>query len=170
MEHIAYTFFDSYIQKFLSKEENLLILDVGSQDISGSYRKNFDFPNWKYHGLDIVAGNNVDIVVKDPYYWIFNGRDLQSHFDVSVSGQCLEHVEMPWLTAKEMYRVCKANGYCFISVPQVFPKHNYPIDCWRFHEDGVIALMQKWAGFKTLVCETVGYRRGKIFTFWVGRK
>ena len=168
--HIAYTTIDDYIQEYLNKEKKLDILDVGSQDIEGCYRDFFDYPNWKYYGLDIAPGKNVDFIVEDPYNWEVNGTSLTNTFDVIVSGQCLEHVEFPWLTAKEMYRVCKPGGFCFISVPQVFKRHDFPVDCWRFLEHGLISLMDKWAGFKTLRCETKAHTKNKILSFWAGRK
>ena len=58
-------------EKYLSsrKGESLRILDLGSQDINGSYRPLFDHEPWTYQGADMSAGKNVDIVLKDPYRW-----------------------------------------------------------------------------------------------------
>ncbi|MEM1725222.1 MAG: methyltransferase domain-containing protein, partial [Thermoplasmata archaeon] len=41
-------------------------------------------------------------VVKDPYNWI---EIEDSSVDVVISGQAFEHIEYPWLTIKEIYRV-----------------------------------------------------------------
>lgn len=119
------------------------VLDVGSSDVgSGNYRQHFG--HCTYHGLDIAPGNNVDIVAADPYAW-----DIPPEFyDFVISGQCLEHVEYPWLTIKEMARVLKPGGRLFIIVPFMWPEHKFPIDTYRYLPDGLTAL-GKWAGLTT---------------------
>ena len=51
-------------EKYLDsrKGESLRILDLGSQDINGSYRPLFDGDCWTYEGVDMSPGKNVDIV------------------------------------------------------------------------------------------------------------
>ena len=44
------------------------VLDVGSYNVSGTYKPMFG-SGYKYEGLDIAAGPNVDIVTTDPYKW-----------------------------------------------------------------------------------------------------
>ena len=51
------------------RAEPLVILDLGSQDINGCYRPLFALPPWKYVGVDLAAGPNVDVVLSDPYDW-----------------------------------------------------------------------------------------------------
>lgn len=120
-----------------SRGRRLEILDVGSQDVNGSYRPLFGDPAWRYIGADMVAGKNVDIVLRDVYSW----RALRSaSFDVVVSGQTLEHVEYPWMTVMEVARVLKPAGICCLIAPSAGREHRYPLDCWRFYADGVRAL------------------------------
>lgn len=119
------------------------VLDVGSMavDAHDSYRPLFE--HCDYTGLDLAHGPNVDLVVKDKYAW----PCLSDHFDAVVSGQCLEHVEFPWETMREIARVLKPGGLAHIIVPHRWPIHNYPVDCWRFNPDGMDAL-GKWAGLE----------------------
>jgi SAM-dependent methyltransferase len=115
----------------------LQILDLGSQDINGSYRPIFDDPAWCYVGLDLSPGNNVDIVLNDPYLW----KPVRSaSFDVVISGQALEHIEFFWLTMLEVARALKPGGLACIIAPSAGPEHRYPVDCWRFYTDGMKAL------------------------------
>ena len=37
-------------------------------------------------------------------------------------------------------RVTKKGGLICIIAPNGFEEHRYPVDCWRFHTDGMIAL------------------------------
>src|SRR5437899_2757982 len=72
------------------REEALVIVDLGSQDINGSYRPLFALPPWQYLGVDLAGGNNVDIVLANPYDW----RELSpASADVIVAGQTFEHTE-----------------------------------------------------------------------------
>jgi hypothetical protein len=69
----------------------LIILDLGSQDLRGSYRPIFDCPPWRYVGVDIVPSKNVDLVIRDPYNW----REVESNStDVLISGQTFEHTRV----------------------------------------------------------------------------
>jgi len=111
------------------------ILDVGSYNVNGCYRPLFQ--GKRYVGLDIVPGPNVDVVVTDPYDWKELGGEL---FDVVVSGQCLEHVEYPWRTMEQIARHVAPNGFVCIVVPSAIPEHRYPIDCYRYLPDGMVAL------------------------------
>ena len=53
--------------------------------------------------------------------------------DIVMAIELLEHAQRPWLIISEMTRVCKKNGYIFISAPSFnYAKHEYPIDLWRF--------------------------------------
>jgi len=143
-------FVDKYMQSYRSRKTR--ILDVGSQDINGSYKPLFDNRNWEYQGLDICQGENVDIVVKDIYNW----KEVRSNsYDVVISGQALEHIEFFWLTMCEIARVLKNEGLCCIIAPSSGPEHRYPKDCWRFFPDGLEAL----AGYAML--EVI-----EVYTCW----
>lgn len=134
---------------YLSTNDHLEILDVGSFDGKGDYNYStiFDEKNWNYTGLDFRAGHNVDIVITDIYNW-FEIED--NSYDVIISGQLLEHLEFFWLTMSQIERVLKPGGYLCIIVPSSGPKHggNVP-NCYRFHEDGLRALA-KYVGLEVL--------------------
>jgi SAM-dependent methyltransferase len=143
---------ESLVAEFLAGQRGvpLGVLDVGSLDVNGSYRVLFSDPNWRYTGLDLAEGPGVDLVVEQPYRW----RGVRSaSFDVVISGQSFEHIEFPWVTMLEVERVLRPGGLCFLVVPSTGPEHRYPVDCWRFYRDGVVALA-RWAGFAVERAET----------------
>ncbi|MBK7169031.1 MAG: methyltransferase domain-containing protein [Gammaproteobacteria bacterium] len=117
----------------------LEIVDLGARNVDGmrTYRRFFDAPAWRYRGLDIEPGPNVDLVVADPYRW--DGLP-ESSIDVLISGQTLEHVEFPWLTMEQIARVLRGGGVACLVVPSAGPEHRHPVDCWRFYPDGMRAL------------------------------
>jgi len=105
--------------------------------VNGSYKPCFDRVNWKYLGLDMAPGKNVDIVLHNPYHW----KEIKSRsVDVIVSGQAFEHIEFFWATMMEIARILKPDGLVCIIAPSGGFEHKYPIDCWRFYPDGFKAL------------------------------
>ena len=84
-----------FANNYLDSTKQLEILDVGSYDVNGSYREIFAEVGFKYVGLDMEAGPNVDIVPKSTYIWSEINDD---HFDTVISGQALEHIEFFWIT------------------------------------------------------------------------
>ena len=149
------TMMDGLIKKYiLELGEGISVLDVGSKccdPSSGQTYKELLKPyDIKYTGLDLGVGCNVDLVVNDPYNW----KELKGEsFELVISGQAFEHISFPWLTIKEIARVMKPNGLCFIIAPTVAPEHKYPVDCYRYLPDGFHALVN-WAGLTTLECGT----------------
>lgn len=137
-----------FINKYLGREANLSILDVGSYDLNGTYRELFTCSNWTYRGADLIgtAEKNVDILLKGPYYW---GIEAES-FDVAVSGQTLEHVEDLHLWIQKFDFVLKPRGLVCIIAPWQWRIHRYPLDCWRILPDGMRFLLEKICKFEVL--------------------
>lgn len=127
----------------------LRVLDVGSMDVNGSYRALFDPQTSDYTGVDLEDGNGVDLVLESPYTLPFD----DGAFDLIVSGQMLEHNEFFWLTFKEMMRVLRPDGLCYLIAPSRGEIHRYPADCYRFYPDGYRALAK--------------YTRTQIIDCWV---
>jgi len=118
-------------------KSHLRILDVGSYDVNGSYKTLFTSPTFEYTGLDMESGPNVDIVPATPYCW---SEIEDDSFDIVISGQVIEHVEFFWLTMSEIVRVAKEGALICLIAPRGFDQHRYPVDCYRFLADGMVAL------------------------------
>lgn len=135
-------------ENYLNPEENLKILDIGSFDKDGDYNYGLilNEKKWTYEGLDLKEGNNVDIIVENPYDWIEINDET---YDVIVSGQSLEHNEFFWLTLEEIDRVLKPGGIICLIAPSSGPVHRNPYDCWRFTDNGMESLA-KYIDFEIL--------------------
>jgi SAM-dependent methyltransferase len=142
----------SFVLHYLDSKPELSVVDIGSCNVAGpnfehyTYKSLFTRPGWKYTGIDLVLGLNVDTVIKDEHHWL---EIPDNSYDVVVSGQAIEHVRYPWVWIREVYRVLKTGGLCCIIGPSAGWIHRYPIDCWRIHPDGMQALAD-WAGLKVL--------------------
>lgn len=110
-------------------------LEVGSRNINGAPERRTPF----YIGIDKIPGPGVDLVA--------DGQCLpfpDDHFDFVICAETLEHDTAPWITARELYRVCKSGGLCIVTVPGIgFPRHDFPSDYWRFTTDGLSLLFQQ---------------------------
>jgi SAM-dependent methyltransferase len=142
------------------EDEELIIYDLGSMDINGTYRAIFDSSHWGYVGMDMEPGNGVDLVLKNPYRWDeIKGNSV----DIIISGQAFEHIELIWITMLEISRVLKPGGVCCIIAPSSGVEHKHPVDCWRIYPDGFTALAN-FAQLEVLTSATqwdeVGYSDG----------
>lgn len=143
-------FFDAYVGSFPNPTETL-VLDIGAQDVNGSLKSVLP-ADFKYVGVDFVAGKNVDVVLTDPYVLPFETGTA----DIILSSSCFEHAEMFWLSYLEILRVLKPRGLFYLNVPSNGDFHRYPVDCWRFYPDSGGAL-RTWArrnGFDTVLLES----------------
>ena len=136
----------SAIQSFIDFKETYLdeinhqikIVEIGSQSINESIKKYLK-KNFTYIGADIEKGENVDLVLKDPYKLPFNDNSI----DVIISISTFEHTEFFWLTYLEILRVLKPSGLFFLNVPSNSKFHRHSTDNWRFYPDSSLAL-KKW--------------------------
>jgi cephalosporin hydroxylase len=143
MHHEALDEMRRLIETHLDPHGTLQVLDVGSLDVGGgdgigSFRPLFARAGWHYTGLDMVAGANVDRVVRHGWRWPLRSR----RFDLVISGQALEHAPRFWETWREMVRVTRAGGLLFLIVPAKGLEHRCPVDCWRFYPDAMRALAE----------------------------
>jgi SAM-dependent methyltransferase len=146
MHESSYNEMKSFVARYLDRCKELSILEIGSLDINGSYKPLFANSKWKYTGLDVVEGKNVDIVSTDKYHYPIEDEA----FDVVISGSTIEHVQDMHAFMREIKRVMKKDGIICIVVPWTYPEHKYPQDCWRVLPDGMKFLIEEIAGIKIL--------------------
>lgn len=138
---------DGYVGAY--KNQPLTFVEIGSMVAEATQ---FDIKpllagsKWSYVGMDIAAGNNVDVVLKDPYAW----AEIQDNsVDIILANQVFEHVEFPWITMSEIKRVLKPRGVAIIVSPAGGIEHKFPYDCYRIYPDGWRALC-KHAGLNAI--------------------
>ena len=132
-----------------------LCIDVGSQDVNGSYRGITQGRGLQYLGIDIAPAKNVDLVLPetaDPgslARWR-SAAEARSP-ELIISGQCLEHTRYPWEWMSHVVALgsAPARTTFIVIAPAAWPLHRYPVDCWRILPDGMQALME-WAGLEVL--------------------
>ena len=121
--------------------EPLEVLDVGSRQVEDGFGKTYRdlMPTaWRYTGCDGLPGPNVDLVCLEAYRIQESGEC----YDLVISGQCLEHVELPHLLVCEMARMCRPGGWLIVTAPWQWHYHPHPLDCWRILPHGMEALFR----------------------------
>jgi len=105
-----------------------------------------------YVMADREAGADVDVVA-DLHHLpeIWTGK-----FDAAIASAVFEHLERPWVAAREVSRIMAPNALCYIATHQAFPLHGYPSDYYRFSKDA-LALIFEDAGLRVL-CKSYHFR------------
>ena len=141
------------------QDDEIKIVEIGSQSINENIKEHLN-KNHEYIGVDIVKGNNVDIVLEDPYKLPFEKDTI----DVVISISTFEHTEFFWLSYLEILRVLKPTGLFFLNVPSNSKYHRHSTDNWRFYPDSSKAL-ESWGqrnNFKPKVLEHfTNYENGR---------
>jgi hypothetical protein len=148
---LMYKFKEKYADR-LSKE-TITVLDIGSRRVKKkhvTYRPMFTRPKYQYVGMDIVPGDNVDII---------GYENLKAH-DIVISGQVLEHVKQPW----EILKIWAGYfiDYICVIAPHCGKEHRHPIDTYRYFPDGMKDLFE-WAGIRI-----VKIYKGELDTMAIG--
>ena len=152
MHNSALESFNSFKNVYLNKLSNkkFKLIDIGSLSVNSNIKNSLE-DNMEYIGIDIVKGENVDVVLDDPYKFPFEDKSV----DAVISISNFEHTEFFWLTYLEILRVLKDDGLFFLNAPSNSKYHRHETDNWRFYPDSSISL-KKWGeynNFKPQVLE-----------------
>lgn len=126
-------------------------LDVGSFNVNGTARGEFEKRGWQYTGFDVESGRNVDVVGNvERLSKIFKDKP----FDCISCLETLEHLEDPIRAVSEMRGVLRPGGMLLLSAAgNGFREHRHPIDCWRILPDGMKVLL---SGMRSVFVEEFG--------------
>lgn len=132
----------------------LSVLDIGGRDRSGVLRRR-DFNVSDYVVLDVLAGENVD-VVGDAH--MLSSYFPPERFDAFFSVSVFEHLMMPWAVVAQVNKVLKPGGLGFITTHQTLGMHDLPWDYWRFSDSAWDALFNEATGFE-IIDRTIGFEQ-----------
>lgn len=91
------------------------------------------FSGYEYYSIDIKKTGD-EVIVAD----ITNCPELEENqFDFIFSVDVFEHINAPWLAAKEITRLLKPGGVTFHSTIFSWRYHPCPSDYWRFTPDAL---------------------------------
>jgi|TARA_B100001540_G_scaffold233642_1_gene207858 SAM-dependent methyltransferase len=151
MHPFAKKSFEFFKKNYIKNFSNPRIVDLGSMNVNGTIKDQIDF-NSDYTGVDLSEGENVDVVLKDPYKLPFENNSI----DIVVSISTFEHMEFFWDAFLEILRILKPNGLFLLNVPSNGPFHRHDTDNWRFYPDAGSTLTNwgKKNGFDPVLLES----------------
>jgi len=134
--------------------------------LNGTLKPLVDEYGFKYTGLDIAPGPNVDVVANSSYAYPYEA----GVFDLVISNATLEHIKFKEVWIQELTRVCAIGGLVILMNPTCMAYHasevdHHPVDYWRVLPDGMKYLMEEVAG---LVDVTVGH--DDVYCWGIGVK
>ena len=141
------------------------VLEIGAYKDEQSARQVFTAPRFEYSNLDISDSNVPSTIVGD----ITDCKNIEKEsFDVVFCSDVFEHINRPWLAAKEISRILKPNGYALIFTVWSWRYHPLPIDYWRFSPECLKFL------FSEMECIEADFdmssRRDDIRGFWPDKR
>jgi hypothetical protein len=123
------------------------VLEIGARNVTGQGRRD-RFPNaGEYVGVDVLPGENVD-VVGDAHQ--LSSLVKNDHFDVVFSAAVYEHLMYPWKVAIEANKVLKTSGIMITMTNPAWPEHEMPWDFWRFPKMSFHSMFNVHTGFEIL--------------------
>lgn len=95
-------------KRFPNYFSDVTVLDIGSLDINGNIKHFFTYP-YRYIGVDLSNGNNVDVVSPGHLY------ESGFLFDVVTSTECFEHDMYYPRTIQRMIDLLRSGGLFFFT-------------------------------------------------------
>jgi hypothetical protein len=145
VEHDPYhRLIDEYFN-CLKNQQAIRVLEIGARNRSGNVRRDLVGNGASYVGLDVRAGENVD-VVGDAHDMtaLFAPESFDSVFSIST----FEHLAMPWKVALEINRILVDGGTVLTVTHQTWPLHEQPWDFWRYSDNTWTAIFNEYTGFE----------------------
>ena len=127
-----------YVQQYIPRQQRA-VLEIGSKNYGSTAPFRTLFDKETYIGLDQEAGPGVDLV-GDLSAGLIGLRE--GDFTLILCCSVLEHVQYPWLLARNAMRLLAPGGMLYVSAPWVWRYHPYPEDYWRFSWRGIEALFE----------------------------
>ena len=92
-----------------------------------------------------------------PEYDICEKPLAEEQFDLIIAEQVFEHILRPDRAATHVYQMLRPGGLFVISTPFLLKIHEYPLDLYRWSEQGMKQLLEG-AGFSVLSTASWGNR------------
>lgn len=155
-------FFENKLKKIIKEKFKITNLGSAKGEVLGHLRKDEREKFYEFIKKMKIDYTKIDIeYIPEEKNIIANAENLKGVIenesqDLVIAIELLEHTESFWKVLNEMIRICKKEGYLFITVPSFnFPKHEYPIDLWRIGPQTLKSFFPK-PYFKIVEFETEG--------------
>ncbi|WP_375424241.1 class I SAM-dependent methyltransferase [uncultured Friedmanniella sp.] len=106
------------------------VLEIGGHRLAKCAVQEFPAPRFAYADLNLEASDIPQTIIAD----ITDCRATipDSSFDVVFSSDVFEHIDRPWLAAREIARILKPGGLAITWTLFSWRNHPCPVDYWRY--------------------------------------
>jgi SAM-dependent methyltransferase len=130
---------DGRLDYLLGIEQNMNF----NSDLYVRNRQVFD-SKYSYFGLDVFPEDNIEVLIGDicdPNFFEKHAGVTDS-FDVVYSNNVFEHLQDPFVAARNLLNICRTGGLIITIVPFSQRFHESPDDFFRYTHRGVERLFQ----------------------------
>ena len=146
-------FFNEKISRIFNEKKFVVDIGGGLRILKNKGNRYDESKKWIF---DLMVKNGVGYRVLDPtpdynpdiIGDIHNLPFADNSQDAIICIAVLEHVENPAKACREMHRVLKLGGYCFVYLPFLYYYHaekGYYRDYWRFTKDSIDFLFKDFS-------------------------
>jgi len=114
------------------------VLEIGPDAFPSGYSSCLDNTSLRWDTLDQRTDSRLTYQKSGEYTFPVPDQS----YDITLSGQVLEHVRKPWRWMPELARVTKMGGLVITINPVSWTYHEAPVDCWRAYPEGMTALYE----------------------------
>jgi SAM-dependent methyltransferase len=135
--------------QLLARTENATVVELGTRRSlpdRPTHHRHWCHPSANFVMSDFEQGLDVDVVCD--VHRLSEGF-AKGSIDFIICCSVFEHVQRPWIAAREIARVLKPEGIVFVQTHQTFPIHGYPSDYWRYTTDALMTIFED-AALETL--------------------
>jgi SAM-dependent methyltransferase len=132
--------------ELIDSQDFVKVLEIGSRPRKGTIRRSL-FSKKQYTGIDILTGENVDIVA-DAHN--LSTVFLTNTFDAIYSIYVFEHLAMPWKVALEISKIMRNGAIAYLLTHQTYGVHDEPWDFWRYNQNTWKTIFNSATGFEVL--------------------
>ena len=143
---------DEILNSYFAKLPEGRVLEMGAGKYP-LYRKKIG--STVYHTLDVRKENEPDICGD-----IHEVPIQDESVDIIIATEVLEHCHSPGRAMDEIYRVLTEDGICILSTRFIYKKHGSPHDYYRFTDEALSYLFQK---FRTREIKVHGNMLGAVW-------
>jgi len=127
-------------------KDDMKVLEIGPDGFPSTYNLMLGELALEWHTLDRYDSPKLTYSSSADYKFPISDET----YDITLSGQMIEHVRKPWLWMPELARVTKKDGLVITINPVSWTYHEAPVDCWRVYPEGMRALYEE-ASIEVLV-------------------
>jgi ubiquinone/menaquinone biosynthesis C-methylase UbiE len=132
----------------LANKPGMRVLEVGSREVCGPSVARKYFDKAEYVGFDFYPGANVDVV--GDAHRLSEYFKPDDRFDLIFSSACFEHFAMPWIVSREIVKLLKVGGHCFVETHFAFSSHERPWHFFHFTDMGLRVLFPAAMGMECI--------------------